>query len=1209
MGYSADILALSPVLYWRLGESSGTSAVDASGNGHAGTYVGSPTLAQTGAIAGDANTAVLFNGTSQYVSGPSLGLATNAGVLTYICWIKTTSTGDVLALAEGNSADANPICGFVLGDTGTGKIAFMFRGANNTIEFSSTGTVNDGNWHMLAAVIDASLKMHFFVDGVSQGTPRQLVADTAVFNTFSAAALTRTSVGSYFPGTIDEVAVFSSDQSSQIASLYTAGISGVGYGVSPSSLTGNLVSGNFTVSITGAASFNGSQTVTITSSNSADVITPSVGSPAAHTVTVTPTNGLASFTFDLTVSTLGARTISFTNGQSWSDPSPSTYTAINTLELFFKEQQETSGGTTDLGSLPAGRTMCARFPIENVGTSTLAISSVVVSGSATLVSAPSSLNAGAVGYILLDLATAAAADSQSVSLTVSSANNPDLTQTITFDAKANPTGNSRTFTVGNSWNGTQDSGGSVPTASTTALGTTGFPYRPAARFDTFFRRFFEQSDVVLCVLADTLATGWIRYVEFGAEGGTTVKIYYPEISPRTRTQGFYANLHVPSDGDVHYWARIVPVNGYERVIDGVIHSNATGTLTPAGSTITLTNATDLNDWIANTYNGSNYTKVRLADGIYSWSGSSLGSATNPSRPLLFEAVNPGNVTITGAGRDQVLHIRATKTEWRNIKWDYATFHAINGQDGHPTDVASHFLLGCNEYDSNGLNGLPDAAPYLTSKGTYGYSVVDSTLWVNALETSVDAGIWGRENGTVSLTSCAGHEFMLNCTVEVSGYQNVYGATGSPVPTVTPTGTAGTTTYYYQVVAKYNNYRANVQHFSPSLTTQIIGVTTTGNATLSVSNYNALSWTGGFGSVPSGSVSYDILKWNGTAWLLVGSVSAGVTTFNDTGQSLSAYEPNPSYAGALAANITATQTQELWQRCHLENLLTLASAVYTAGSNTTLLTFSGSPTLQTGIGQTVNVEQANGTGTGPSFSAEGSSIDNTAKTITVSGDASALPVGAQIWIYLHAHPDLYQFDESTGNADNFIFAQAPLIKTEAFQPILLQVNGGPTSCLSWQNVYVYQDPLTQGDIGYYQVDQRNVVMRQCGIINNEINFTTDQPNYGNDEVGFVDCVFAMDDPDMADHGTVTISNCHLTNSGSFKAGLESTGQADPQINAGTLRPLSNSPLRNRLYLPRLPYDASGILHPVDGTGSIGALEFVAGSAGGGLGMAAIVLGML
>lgn len=65
--YSDLIIASSPFLYWRLNETSGTTAVDSSGNGHDGTYHGSPTFAVAGART-DGDTAVSFDGVDDYIS-------------------------------------------------------------------------------------------------------------------------------------------------------------------------------------------------------------------------------------------------------------------------------------------------------------------------------------------------------------------------------------------------------------------------------------------------------------------------------------------------------------------------------------------------------------------------------------------------------------------------------------------------------------------------------------------------------------------------------------------------------------------------------------------------------------------------------------------------------------------------------------------------------------------------------------------------------------------------------------------------------------------------------------------------------------------------------------------------------------------------------------------------------------------------------------
>lgn len=66
-GYREDVLDDEPVAYWRLGESSGTTAVDSSGSGFAGTYA-NVSLGEPGALDTDDDTSASFNGSSASVT-------------------------------------------------------------------------------------------------------------------------------------------------------------------------------------------------------------------------------------------------------------------------------------------------------------------------------------------------------------------------------------------------------------------------------------------------------------------------------------------------------------------------------------------------------------------------------------------------------------------------------------------------------------------------------------------------------------------------------------------------------------------------------------------------------------------------------------------------------------------------------------------------------------------------------------------------------------------------------------------------------------------------------------------------------------------------------------------------------------------------------------------------------------------------------------
>lgn len=74
--YAATVEADEPLAWWRLGESEGSTLVDATGNGHDGQYIGGATFTgQEGLIAGDRDSAISFDHRTQYARAPYLDLS------------------------------------------------------------------------------------------------------------------------------------------------------------------------------------------------------------------------------------------------------------------------------------------------------------------------------------------------------------------------------------------------------------------------------------------------------------------------------------------------------------------------------------------------------------------------------------------------------------------------------------------------------------------------------------------------------------------------------------------------------------------------------------------------------------------------------------------------------------------------------------------------------------------------------------------------------------------------------------------------------------------------------------------------------------------------------------------------------------------------------------------------------------------------------
>ena len=207
-GYSSAIASTSGLTnYWQLGDASGTVAVDNTGAAN-GTYTGAPTLGVAGAITGDSNTAVTFNGTTQYATA-TFQLVSDFSIE---FWFKSTQ-------GIGTGAQWWQGAGLVDGDIGgsytdlgtslrsDGRVVAGMGPNPDTSIISSTAGFNDGNWHYVVFTrVRATGAMVLYVDGVSQGTAT--AAGTAAIETPTIYFGRIASGGNFLNGTLDEVATY-----------------------------------------------------------------------------------------------------------------------------------------------------------------------------------------------------------------------------------------------------------------------------------------------------------------------------------------------------------------------------------------------------------------------------------------------------------------------------------------------------------------------------------------------------------------------------------------------------------------------------------------------------------------------------------------------------------------------------------------------------------------------------------------------------------------------------------------------------------------------------------------------------------------------------------------------------------------------------------------------------------------------------------------
>jgi PKD repeat protein len=220
-GYSATVLADSPVGYWRLGESSGTTAADATG-APSGTLVGGVGRGVAGATS-DTDTAMGFDGSTGYVrvdDRPSLNFPSQN--FTVEAWAKPTTVGTVGgAVLQKGDHSGYPGWQYRLSLTSTGKWrGTVFVGSSN-ITVTDPGTPSTTAWNHLALVRNGQ-QITLYVNGAAAATT-SFSGSVNISTGMLAIARSGASSEGYFKGTVDEVAIYPTALSAaQILSHYNA---------------------------------------------------------------------------------------------------------------------------------------------------------------------------------------------------------------------------------------------------------------------------------------------------------------------------------------------------------------------------------------------------------------------------------------------------------------------------------------------------------------------------------------------------------------------------------------------------------------------------------------------------------------------------------------------------------------------------------------------------------------------------------------------------------------------------------------------------------------------------------------------------------------------------------------------------------------------------------------------------------------------------
>jgi hypothetical protein len=198
--YKDRVLASSPWLYYRLNDSSGSTALDASGAIRNGTYYGSPVFGVTGSINGDVDKAVSFNGSTGIVAN-TFGASAAPDLYSIEFRFKTTLANAGIAGFNASSNTAN---------SGTydrelslidGKMN-LYVYAGSAVNIITTNTFNDGLWHTATQKM-SSAGTEIWIDGTLQASSN--ITSGASYSGYWRIGFNESK--GYFNGVLDEFSV------------------------------------------------------------------------------------------------------------------------------------------------------------------------------------------------------------------------------------------------------------------------------------------------------------------------------------------------------------------------------------------------------------------------------------------------------------------------------------------------------------------------------------------------------------------------------------------------------------------------------------------------------------------------------------------------------------------------------------------------------------------------------------------------------------------------------------------------------------------------------------------------------------------------------------------------------------------------------------------------------------------------------------------
>jgi hypothetical protein len=199
-----------PVGYWRLNETSGNVAYDATGN-YNGSYVHAPSVGAPGLLSTPSGHSVWLDGSDDRVTADSLTRWTSWPGYTLEAWVRIDQvTKEEHIIAFNNDAGGNGLA--VLHDQPTGLFKFRDCEGSGCVQAFSTTVPQAGKRYYVVVTVNRQNQGRIFIDGRREAIfhsdkrplSNALLTIGGEYDSASSGAVPE----SFFHGNIDEVAIY-----------------------------------------------------------------------------------------------------------------------------------------------------------------------------------------------------------------------------------------------------------------------------------------------------------------------------------------------------------------------------------------------------------------------------------------------------------------------------------------------------------------------------------------------------------------------------------------------------------------------------------------------------------------------------------------------------------------------------------------------------------------------------------------------------------------------------------------------------------------------------------------------------------------------------------------------------------------------------------------------------------------------------------------